>query len=46
MIPVGADGALEGVARSSPIVVEDGVLRLDLAGEGGRTVAAAIEISR
>jgi beta-galactosidase len=41
-----AGGALKGIARSFPVRVKDGVLRLDFAGAGGKAVVAAIEVSK
>ncbi|WP_254514625.1 glycoside hydrolase family 2 TIM barrel-domain containing protein [Novosphingobium sp. G106] len=41
-----AGGALKGISRSFPVRVKDGVLRLDFAGQGGRAVVAAIEVTK
>lgn len=41
-----AGGALKGMSRSFAVTVKDGVLRLDFAGQGGRAVVAAIEVTR
>jgi beta-galactosidase len=41
-----AGGALKGVAKSFPVMVQGGVLKLDFAGQGGKAVIAAIEITK
>ncbi|MDE2303105.1 MAG: beta-galactosidase [Sphingomonadales bacterium] len=41
-----AGGPLTGIARSFPVTVKGGVLTLDFAGQNGRAVLAAIEITR
>lgn len=41
-----AGGPLKGIARSFPVTVKDGMLRLDFAGEGGKAVVAAIEVTK
>jgi beta-galactosidase len=41
-----AGGVLTGISKSFPVTVRDGMLRLDFAGEGGRAVVAAIEVTR
>lgn len=41
-----AGGALRGVAKTFPVTVKGGVLKLDFAGQGGKAVVAAIEVSR
>jgi beta-galactosidase len=41
-----AGGALKGIARSFPVTVKDGTLRLDFVGKGGRAVVAAIEVTK
>ncbi|MBW8753364.1 MAG: beta-galactosidase [Sphingomonadales bacterium] len=41
-----AGGTLKGIARSFPVTIKDGVLRLDFAGSGGKAVVAAIEVSK
>jgi beta-galactosidase len=41
-----AGGPLKGLARSFPVKVTDGTLRLDFAGTGGRAVVAAITVDR
>ncbi len=38
--------ALKAIAKSFPVVVKDGVLKLDFAGQGGKAVVAAIEITK
>lgn len=40
-----AGGALKGLAKSFPVTVTGGVLRLDFSGQGGKAVVAAIEVS-
>lgn len=41
-----AGGALKGIARSFPVVVKGGLLNLDFAGQNGKAVVAAIEITK
>ncbi|CCW15995.1 Beta-galactosidase [Sphingobium indicum BiD32] len=41
-----AAGPLKGFAMTFPVRVRDGLLRLDFAGQGGKAVVAAIEISK
>lgn len=41
-----AGGPLKGLARSFPVMVKGGVLRLDFAGAGGKAVVAAITVNR
>lgn len=41
-----AGGPLKGISRSFPVTVKDGTLRLDFAGQGGKAVVAAIEVSK
>jgi beta-galactosidase len=41
-----AGGELKGISRSFPVTVKDGMLRLDFAGQGGRAVVAAIEVTK
>jgi beta-galactosidase len=41
-----AGGALKGLAKSFPVMVQGGVLKLDFAGQGGKAVVAAIEITK
>ena len=40
-----AGGALKGVAKSFPVTVKGGTLRLDFAGQGGKAVVAAIDVT-
>ena len=41
-----AGGSLKGLARSFPVTVKYGVLKLDFAATGGKAVVAAIEIAK
>ena len=41
-----AGGALRGLARSFPVTVRDGQLKLDFAATNGKAVVAAIEVSK
>ncbi len=41
-----AGGPLKGLAKSFPITVRGGTLKLDFAGQGGKAVVAAIEVTR
>ncbi len=41
-----AGGALKGIARSFPVVVKGGVLKLDFSATGGKAVVAAIEVTQ
>ncbi|MBU6269498.1 MAG: beta-galactosidase [Sphingomonadales bacterium] len=40
-----AGGALKGLAKSFPVTVKGGSLRLDFAGQGGKAVVAAIDVA-
>lgn len=40
-----AGGALKGLAKSFPVSVKGGVLKLDFSGQGGKAVVAAIEVT-
>lgn len=39
-----AGGALKGLAKSFPVTVKGGLLKLDFSGQGGKAVVAAIEV--
>jgi beta-galactosidase len=41
-----AGGALKGIARSFPVTVKGGVLKLDFSATGGKAVVAAIEVTK
>ncbi|MCE7796337.1 beta galactosidase jelly roll domain-containing protein [Sphingobium sufflavum] len=41
-----AGAPLKGLTRSFPVMVKDGVLKLDVSATGGKAVVAALEISR
>jgi beta-galactosidase len=41
-----AGGALKGIARSYPVTVKGGVLKLDFSATGGKAVVAAIEVTK
>ena len=45
-VAAAAGGALKGVARSFPVSVRGGVLKLDFSATGGKAVVAAIEVSK
>lgn len=45
-VKAAAGGAFKGIARTFPVTVRDGMLRLDFAGNGGRAVVAAIEVAK
>jgi beta-galactosidase len=45
-VSTAAGGALKGIARTFPVTVKDGVLKLDFAATGGKAVVAAIEVTK
>ncbi len=40
-----AGGALKGLAKTFPVTVKGGLLKLDFSGQGGKAVVAAIEVT-
>ena len=44
-VAVAAGGSLNGMARSFPVQVKDGMLKLDVSATGGKAVVAAIEVT-
>jgi beta-galactosidase len=45
-VQAAAGGSLKGLAKSFPVVVKGGVLKLDFSATGGKAVVAAIEIGK